>query len=139
MSTAERRKALSRAEFFLDLAEQCPIDKRDDFEAFLEASIVFARSALHRLKSKYEKHPGWNSWFSQLRGTPSVEFFREHRDFLLKEASVKVGQLATFNPVTRATQLYFFEDPSIAATQTVRMHLTSYAQLLADGEASFGS
>jgi hypothetical protein len=137
MKTGNERTAIARAEFFLALAEQCPPEQRTEFEAFLEASIVFARAALHRLKGEFESHPSWKAWFSQLKGLPSVEFFREHRDFVLKEASPKVGQIISFNQVTTATQFYYFEDPSVTATATVRNHLQSYTKTLLDGEACF--
>ena len=137
MSTAHERTAIARAEFFLALAEQCTPEQRTKFEAFLEATIVFARAALHRLKSEFEPHPSWKAWFAELKGNRSVEFFREHRDFLLKEASPKVGQIISFNPVETAAQLYYFEDPSVTATATVRNHLQSYAKTLQDREACF--
>ena len=137
MTAAHERTAIARAEFFLALAEKCTPEQRTEFEAFLEAAIVFARAALHRLKSEFEPHPSWNAWFTQLKGNPSVEFFREHRDFLLKEASPKVGQIVSFNPVLTAAQLYYFEDPSVTATATVRKHLQSYARTLQTGEACF--
>ena len=99
MNPAHERTAVARAEFFLALAEQCSPEQRTEFEAFLEAAIVFARAALHRLKNEFESHPSWNVWFAQLKGNPAVEFFREHRDFVLKEASPKVGQIISFNRV----------------------------------------
>ena len=137
MNTAHERTAIARAEFFLALAEQCTLEQRTEFEAFLEATIVFARAALHRLKSEFESHPSWKAWFAQLKGNLSVEFFREHRDFLLKEASPKVGQNISFNPVATAAQFYYFEDTSVTATATVRKHLQSYAKTLLAGETCF--
>lgn len=137
MTIAHERTAIARAEFFLTLAEHCTPEQRTEFEAFLEAAIVFARAALHRFKCEFDSHPTWNAWFAQLKGNPSVEFFREHRDFLLKEASPKIGQLISFNPVASASQLYYFEDSSVTATETVRKHLQSYAKTLLDGEACF--
>jgi len=137
MTTAHERTAISRAELFLSLAEKCTPEQRTEFEAFLEAAIVFARAALHRLMSEIKSHPSWNLWFTQLNGNPSVKFFREHRDFLLKEASPKVGQSISFNPVSTAAQLYYFEDPSVTATATVKKHLQSYEKTLLDGEACF--
>ena len=137
MTTAHERTAIARAEFFLALAEQCSPEQRTEFEAFLEATIVFACAALHRLKSEFETHPSWKAWFAQLKGNSSIEFFREHRNFLLKEASPKIGQIISFNPVATAAQLYYIEDPSVTATATIRKHLQSYAKILLDGEACF--
>lgn len=137
MTVAHERTALARAEFFLALAEKCTPEQRTEFEAFLEAAIIFARAALHRLKREFEPHPSWKAWFAQLNENPSVDFFRKQRDFLLKEASPNVGQIISFNPVTTAAQLYYFEDPSVTAAETVRKHLQSYAKTLLDGEACF--
>jgi hypothetical protein len=116
---------LSRTELFLPLAEQCSPEQRTEFEAFVEASIVFARAALHRLKHDFKSHLSWNAWFAQLKGDPAVEFFREHRDFVLKEAPHRVGQIISFNPLKTAAELYYFEDPTITATSTIRKYLES--------------
>lgn len=128
MTTAHEHTAISRAEFFLSLAEKCTPQQRTEFEAFLEAAIVFAHAALHRIKSEFKSHRSWKAWLNQCKESPSVDFFREHRDFLLKEASSKVGKNISFNTVSTAAQLYYFEDPSITATATVRNHLQSYAK-----------
>ncbi len=139
MSTAHSRTALARAEFFLHLAEECRPDQRAEFEAYVDASIIFARTALHRLKNKYSHNPSWAAWFAQLKGNPAVEFFRENRDFLLKENPAKIGQVISFNHITTAAQLYFFETPSAPATETLRKYLTSYTQALQEGEDIFNT
>lgn len=139
MSTAHSRTALGRAEFFLHLAEKCTPDQRAEFEAYVDASIIFARTALHRLKSKCSNHPSWRNWFTQLKGNPAVEFFRDNRDFLLKEGPTKIGQVISFNPVTTAAQLYFFETPPAPATETLRKHLDSYTKTLQEGENIFNT
>lgn len=131
------RTPLARAEFFLTLAERCSIEERIEFEAFLEASIVFARAALHRLKKNFESHPLWPTWFSSLKGDRSVEFFREQRDFLLKEAPPKLGQIISFDPAISAAKFYYFDDPTITAAATIRSHLQRYAEILKDGEDRF--
>ena len=89
--THESRSAIARSHIFLRLAVECPADKRIEFEAFLEAAIIFARAALHRFKADNSNHPQWNYWWASLRGNPSFEFFRTERDWLLKEASPKLG------------------------------------------------
>ncbi len=137
MSTAHSRTALARAEFFLHLAEKCEPDQRAEFEAYVDASIIVARTALHRLHSKYNHHPSWRTWFAQLKGNPAVEFFRENRDYLLKEGPVKIGQVISFNPITTAAQLYFFETPPAPATETLRKYLISYSQILQGGTEIF--
>ncbi|HEY9444772.1 MAG TPA: hypothetical protein VIQ25_16185 [Gemmatimonadales bacterium] len=119
------------------------------FEAYLEASIVFARAAVHRLKAKHEKHPAWKQWWDSLSGNQAVEFFRTERDWLLKEAPPKVGQRVfmpfighggtgepAYVPV-RAAEFYYFETPGTPATDTVAKHLDALATLLTDGERQF--
>ncbi len=138
MSSARERTAIARAEFFLSLAEQCRPEQRQEFEAFLEAAIVFSRAALHRLKAEFESHELWAPWFANLKNDPSIEFFRKQRDFLLKEASPKVGQVITFNQIVTAAQLYYFEDTSSdTAAETVRKHFNLYSKILIDGDAFF--
>lgn len=90
--TAESRHALSRAKLFLDKAAECRGDERVDFEAYLEAAIVFARASLHRLQTQFRKHPDWKTWWESLSSDAAVTFFRVQRDFILKEAAPKVGQ-----------------------------------------------
>jgi len=89
--TRESRKALSRARFFLAKADQCSAEDRLEFEAFLEAAMVFARSALLRLEAKYKKHPRWKPWWSALKANPDVEFFRTERNWIVPEAAPRLG------------------------------------------------
>jgi len=51
MSQFLARHAVSRARFFLKQANRCSVEQRKEFEAYLEAAIIFARAALRRLKS----------------------------------------------------------------------------------------
>jgi len=139
MSAFANRHAISRAVFFLALADRCTAPDRDAFEAFLEAAIVFGRTAIHRLLSQFEAHPEWKGWFASLRGNPSVEFFRQHRDFILKEGPPKVGQIIGFNPDITAAQMYYFDTPDIPATETVRRHLAALAELVRDAEIRFSN
>jgi hypothetical protein len=120
-----------------------------EFEAFLEASIVFARAAVHRFKAKHEKHPAWKEWWTSVSGNPAVEFFRIERDWLLKEAPPKIGQ-KVFAPFIgpggksepgytpeKAEESYFFDDPGTRATVTLAPHLDAIATLLGDAERLF--
>lgn len=133
------RHAISRAAFFLTLAEGCGINDRERFEVFLEASIVFGRTAIHRLKTQFEKHPEWKKWFDDLRGNAAVEFFRGHRDFILKEGPPRVDRIITGNPIRGAAELYYFEDAAVPATDTVHRHLETLATLVRDAEARFSA
>ena len=145
--TAESRTALSRAKLFLKLARDCPAEQRIEFEAFLEAAIVFARASLHRLKTEHENDPKWRDWWESLRGKESIEFFRTERDWLLKEASPKIGQQVFAprigNPVvaivpTLAADFYFFKDPKQSATDTLGRLLGELEIQLTEATACFG-
>ena len=87
------RHAVARARLFLDKAKNCQGDHRKDFEAYIEASIVFARAAIHRAQSQFKHHPDWKPWWEALATNPSVEFFRNERNWILKVASPKIGQI----------------------------------------------
>lgn len=144
--TPESRHAVSRARFFLEKANACPADARVEFEAFLEASIVFARAAVHRLKTKYELHPRWRSVWDSWEQQVSVLFFRDERNWILKDAPPKLGQRiftasvgcseATAAPGS-AAGFYYYDDPAIPATATVERHLASLEILLAEAEQGF--
>ncbi len=85
------RHAVSRAWFFLGKARECSGGQRRDFEAYLEAAIIFARAAIHRAKAQFEGQPNWKAWWNSLLENDSVEFFRNERDWILKEAPLKIG------------------------------------------------
>ncbi|WP_157772256.1 hypothetical protein [Zobellella denitrificans] len=137
MNATYTRTALARAEFFLSLAEQCTPKQRAEFEAFIEASIIFARATLHHLQNNYKRHTSWKEWFESIKGDPAVEFFRQHRNVVLKESSPKAGQIISLNSIETAAVLYYFEDPTIPATVTIRRHLESYTKILQKGEENF--
>jgi hypothetical protein len=140
--TQDSRSAISRGRFFLDRAAAVPPDGRVEFEAFLEAAIVFSRAAVHRLKTTHDKQPGWKAWWDSILNDPAVHFFRTERDWILKEAPPKIGQklfLPSIGPAgshvavylpARASEMYYFDDPATPATDTVRQHLDHLAQLL---------
>lgn len=144
--THESRSAIERAHLFLQLASDCGVNNRIEFEAYIEAAIVFSRASLHRLQAQHEEHPQWKTWWNGLRGNPSVEFFRTERDWLLKEAPPKIGQRAfaasigssqpSYEP-TKASEFYFFEDPQVSATHTVARHLHELHEVIKNAEANF--
>ena len=143
--TLDSRSALSRAWLFLEKAQACSVNDRVDFEAFTEAAIIFARSALHRFKTKHEKQSDFKNWWNSLRADPAVEFFRAERDFLLKEAAPKMGQKVYVPSIggsrscvpTHAKELYYFESPDIPATDTIENHLKDFEQTLRAAEKRF--
>jgi len=136
MSDFPKRHAISRARFFLNLAKQCPVEKRDDFEAYLEASIIFGRTALHRFQSEYDNHPDWQQWWDSIETNPAVNFFRNERNQILKEGPPKVGQIIG-RATTIAAELYYYENPQTPATDTVEKHLKAFEKLLVKAESRF--
>ncbi|MBK8674829.1 MAG: hypothetical protein IPN27_00125 [Cellvibrionales bacterium] len=132
------RHAISRAEFFCNLANKCSSDERDNFEAFLEASIIFGRSVMYHLQFRHGKSHHWGNWWNSMAGNPAVEFFRQYRDVVVKEGSPKVGQRIGFSPVSSAAELYYFE-PAEAATRTVEKHLATMKEIVKNAENYFAS
>jgi hypothetical protein len=154
--TGERRlgrDAISRARIFLKQARALSYDRPDPeqqqwFEACLEASILFGRAAIHRMHSaalkKAKGNPRLkaevNSWWGALRGVPAVEFFREERDFILKEGPPKVGQIMYLDTQPRKVEEeYYYESADEPATETVERHLNTVEEIVADAEGRFGT
>ena len=150
--THDSRGAIGRAKFFIEKAKTCTLDSRVDFEAYLEASIIFARAAIHRVQFNYGKNPSFKVWWDSLLNDPSVEFFRNECDLILKEGPTKLGQkiimpkippllsiggqqvkkqdpdltneeTITSTEPSSAADLYYYENPSVPATNTVEKHL----------------
>lgn len=138
MTTLFQRDAISRAKQFIGMARQCRIDERDEYEAFLEAAVVFGRTALHRLQPLYKKHSCWKQWCDGLLGDESVEFFRAKRNFLLKEGPTRVGQVIRVGtPTTKADEHYYFEDPDVPATETITRHLGRIGEVVQSAHDRF--
>jgi len=85
------RDAVSRAYLFLDLADKCPMEQRDQCEAFMEAAIIFCRTALQRAKTKCKHHPAFKPWWAGLLNDPHLMFIRRRRDWIVKEAPESFG------------------------------------------------
>ena len=134
------RHPLQRARFFLQKAEQCDASQLDAFEAYLDAAIVFGRSAMQWLQPKYKGNSEWKKWFNSLKNDPSIKFFKDYRDVLLHKHTPKYHQIINMGGSaqgTRATELYYFEDPGTPATETVRGHLENIAERVAYAEDQF--
>jgi hypothetical protein len=135
-----KRHPIWRAHFFLQRAEECTANERDAFEAYLEAAIVFGRSAIQWLQPKYKGNDKFKKWFDGLAGDPSIEFFREYRGDIIHERPPKVHQIVKLGgpePGTRATELYYFESSDIPATETVRRHLEKTKEHVSYAEENF--
>lgn len=139
MDNFPKRHAISRARFFLDLAKRCSVEERDEFEAYLEASIIFGRTAIHRLQSEYEHHSNWKPWCDRLRSDPAVQFFRNERNWILKQGPPKVGQIIGVGglSVPMASGLYYYENPQTPATETVEKYLNATVALLIEAQSLF--
>ncbi len=100
---------------------------------------MFARAALHRLKSRYGSHPEWKAWWDGLLANQSVEFFRDERNWILKEGPPRIGQIVRLGGPRPelAQELYHYEEIGITATSTVERHLDELAKLISEAEVRF--
>jgi hypothetical protein len=147
-ATLASRHALARARFFLEKAKNARAEERVDFEAFIEASIVFARAALHRMRTRHGHRTGWGDWWNSLRGDPAIEFFRTERNWILKESSARLGQKVYLHAAgskdppsfpLMAQEYYYFKDPATWATSTLEKHLLELERHLNEAEARFAN
>ena len=132
------RHAISRARLFLDLADECTMGQRDRCEALMEAAIVFCRAALHRVQTQYKHRPGWGAWWADLRNDPNLDFIRQHRDWIVKEAPEKFNQVVRpGQPFESAADAYFYENYNIRATTTLRRCIDATERHIKDADAKF--
>lgn len=121
---SDGRSALERARFFLAKAREVPASDRAAYEAYLDAAIVFARSALQRAHKQFHARAWFKPLWDGLLNDDAVNFFRVRRNWVLKEAPTSVGQRVVLGAgVSGADELYFFE-PDATAAQTVAKHLS---------------
>jgi len=117
-----KRTAIARANIMLSLAEECSIKEREQYEALVEAAIIFARAGLHRWKK--DASYSCEKW-RNIENNNSVKFLKNYRDMVLKESEVPFTQIIDFsqnNAPRKSDSLYCFE-VGISACQTVREHL----------------
>jgi hypothetical protein len=148
-----RRDAITRAWFFLKQARGYPyrtdISAHEPFEAYLEASIIFSRVAIHRLRREALRRAKADprlktevdAWWDALLKNPAITFFRIEPDFIAKVGPPKVGQIVRLGgPVPeKMEELYYYENPDIPATETVERHLRSVERIVKEAEERFGT
>lgn len=92
------RRTVERATFFLERAELCGTDDRKAFEHFLEAAIVFGRSVTFHLQKEFGHLAGFESWYgekqAQMASDPVFGFFKDKRNYILKEGPIPVPKTA---------------------------------------------
>ena len=138
MNSNFNRDSVSRSRMFVEMARQCDLAHRDEHEAFLDAAIVFARSALHRLQSAYKRKPTWSAWWSSLASDPSVQFLRYHRNFALQGAPAQVGQVVhAGGGESFAFDHYYFEHYTVPAVDTLTRHIDRIEEIVQDAETRF--
>jgi len=133
------RRAMARAQFFVQKAVDCPAHQRDDFEAYLDAAILFARMALLRLHTRYKKRPTWDQqWWEGVLSEQAVKFFTAKRHGILHAAppTMPQGTRLGRSPIS-AADLYYYETPDIAATSTVARHLQAMETIVLDAHQCF--
>lgn len=140
--TAIDRNAFSRARFFLAKADECSPEQRNDFEAYAEACIVFARAGVLRAKEKYRNQAAFKTWWDPLQQNTKLEFLREERNLVVHEAPAKVGQvIALGGGIAKASQLYFYERDStgnpVDVLETLEEWITEAEAAVAQAESMF--
>jgi hypothetical protein len=150
--TPKSREALSRAKFFLGKAKACPASARVDFEAYLEAALMFAQSDLFRVEKKIRKTPQGENWWKDLLKNPLAEFIRNERNWIIHHAPSKIGQ-RIFLPIIQEEEetvekpnlpplahvfYYYGDDANVPATTFVEEGLMEIERLVAEAKAHFG-
>ena len=142
MAEFDKRHGISRARFFLQKAVDCEAGQRDEFEAYLDAAIIFARTALLRLKPTYEHHPNWQPWWSNLlvdaTTKPSVDFLQCERNWILHEAPARINRVIHVGQtLARASDSYYYETSARSPTDTVQKHIDVMENIVRDAERRF--
>ncbi len=138
------RSAIGRAKFFMELARECKVHEMNEFEAYLEASIIFTRAAILRVQAANKKHLNYESWWEGLLDNPSVMFIGKQRNLIAHEAPPNLGQIASLDstdPATHASQLRFYERSEdgkpINAITTLSRHISEAENVVFRSEETF--
>src|SRR5262249_61645539 len=122
-------------------ADECPMEQRDHCEAFMEAAIVFCRTAIHRVKAQYADHPDWIDWWKSLLSDPDLDFICRHRDSIVKKAPGAFSQVVRVNvPFEFAADGYHYahEHYTVRATKTLRRCVDSTERHAREADKRFG-
>ncbi len=99
MANSIAMRTLERAQFFLEQAESSGLSDRLSFEHFLEAAIVFGRSVTFHLQKEFSVRTGFDEWYAekqtQMKSDQLFIFFKEKRNYILKEGPVPVPKTKT--------------------------------------------
>jgi hypothetical protein len=91
-STAQAR--LDQTALLHELATDALDGDWETFKSLVAATIVMGRSVLHLVQTQDRSHSGFKPWFAQLETRfPTLRFFRDERDALLKERMVALHGL----------------------------------------------
>jgi len=93
------RTTFEKARFFLGQGERIGTSDRWALESYIEATIIFARSVTFHLQKEYSKQEGFGSWYAEQRESmatnPLFVYFRDQRNFILKEGPVGIRKATT--------------------------------------------
>lgn len=119
MKESTARKTLRKARFFVSQAELCGLRDQTEFESYLEAAIVFARSITIHIQKAYKHRSGFESWYSRCRSglesDPLCKFFIDTRNFILKQGQVGVKGVLSITPMP-ATAVGSVGHPTVIIT-----------------------
>jgi hypothetical protein len=115
----------------------------------MEASIIFARIAIQRLKRSADRRSRNDprlraeveSWWDSIADDPAIQFFRGHRDFIIHEGPPIVHQIIGLGgPISqKAAAYYYYETPDVPATDTIERHLNAMETIVTAAERRFGT
>jgi hypothetical protein len=95
------KQALEKARFFADQAQLSVSTNRSAFVNYLEAAIVFARSATFHVQKEYRHEIGFDTWYAEhqqvLKADPISTFFLNTRNFIFKEGPVTVRKVVNMS------------------------------------------
>ena len=98
---SQARQKINKARFFIDQASKRVFVNREEFVTYVEAAIVFARSVTFCLQNEFKQKTGFDDWYEQkqieMREGPIFPFFRDKRNYILKEGSVRVQTVTSIH------------------------------------------